>query len=187
MTTNPRVTIALEDGRRIVAELYPEKAPNTVSNFISLANSGYFAGKVFHRAMSGFMIQGGSPTGDGTSKGFPYSIKGEMKNNGFAQNDISHTQGVLSMARLNGLYDSASCQFFIMHGAAGYLDNEYAAFGKVIEGMDVVDAIATSPVTYSSPGAQQPDRLITPVVIKSVTAETFGVVYPEPATLPAVG
>ena len=173
---NPVITITMADGGVITAELYPDKAPNTVNNFISLANSGYFEGKVFHRAVRGFMIQGGSPGGDGMSIGFPYSIKGEFAKNGFRQNDLKHTRGVLSMAR-TGNPDSAGCQFFIMHGDAPHLDGDYAAFGKVTSGMDVVDAIATSPV--------RGDSLIDPPAIKSVTVDTFGIDYPAPVAIPA--
>jgi len=178
----PIATITLEDGGVIKAELYPDKAPNTVNNFISLAKSGYFNGKVFHRAVAGFMIQGGSPTGDGSSAGFPYAIKGEFANNGFP-NDLQHLRGVLSMARLPGRNDSASCQFFIMHADSldppPYgLDGDYATFGKVISGMDVVDRIATSPVIG--------DKLVNKPVIKSVTVDTKGVEYPEPETLPPI-
>jgi len=173
---NPVVTIQIAGGGTIKAELYPDKAPNTVNNFISLAKSGYFSGKVFHRAVQGFMIQGGSPGGDGMSTGFPYSIKGEFAKNGFAKNDLKHSRGVLSMAR-TGYPDSAGCQFFIMHGAAPHLDGDYAAFGMVTSGMDVVDKIATSPVSG--------DTLIDKPVIKSVTVDTLGVDYPAPATIPA--
>jgi len=167
----PQVTITMADGGVIKAELYPDKAPNTVNNFISLANSGYFEGKVFHRAVAGFMIQGGSPNGDGMSTGFPYSIKGEFSGNGFTQNDLLHTRGVLSMAR-TGMPDSAGCQFFIMHADAPHLDGQYAAFGKVTSGMDVVDKIATSPVSG--------DALITKPAIKSVTVDLNGYKFSEP-------
>ncbi|MDR2647400.1 MAG: peptidylprolyl isomerase [Oscillospiraceae bacterium] len=176
---NPIATIKLEDGGVIEVELYPDKAPNTVNNFISLAKSGYYDGKTFHRAMPGFMIQGGSPNGDGLSTGFPYSIKAEFAVAGFTQNDISHTPGVISMARLQSSYDSASTQFFIMHGVADYLDGSYAAFGMVTTGMDVVDAIANSPCDGQF--------LIQQPVIKSITVETFGVNYPEPETIPVNG
>jgi len=169
----------MEGGGVIVAELYPDKAPNTVNNFISLANSGYFEGKVFHRAVSGFMIQGGSPNGTGSSAGFPYRIKGEFANNGFKKNDLKHTRGVLSMAR-TGVPDSAGCQFFVMHGPAPHLDGDYAGFGMVTAGMDVVDKIATSPVT-----GRYNDELVTQPVIKSVTVELNGYKFKEPATLPA--
>ena len=172
----PTITITMEDGGVIKAELYPDKAPNTVNNFISLARSGYFEGKVFHRAVEGFMIQGGSPNGDGMSTGFPYSIKGEFASNGFAQNDLKHTRGVLSMAR-TGYPDSAGCQFFIMHGDAPHLDKDYAAFGKVLTGMDVVDAIATSPVSG--------DTLTNKPAIKSVTVNLNGYEFTEPVTIPA--
>jgi len=175
----PLITIIMEDGGVIKAELYPDKAPNTVNNFISLANSGWFEGKVFHRAVAGMMIQGGSPNGDGMSAGFPYSIKGEFANNGFTQNDLKHTRGVLSMAR-TGIPDSAGCQFFIMHGVYPSLDNEYATFGKVTSGMDVVDKIATSPVT-----GPQRDQLVAKPAIKSVTADLNGYEYAEPVTIPA--
>ena len=173
---NPMITITMEDGGVITAELYPDKAPNTVNNFISLANSGYFEGRVFHRAVAGFMIQGGSPNGDGTSIGFPYSIKGEFAKNGFTQNNLRHTRGVLSMAR-TGIPDSASCQFFIMHGDASHLDGDYAAFGKVTSGMDIVDKIAASPV--------RGDSLIKPPAIKSVTVNLNGYAFTEPVTIPA--
>jgi peptidyl-prolyl cis-trans isomerase B (cyclophilin B) len=176
---NPVVTFTLADGSKIVAELYPDKAPNTVNNFISLVKSGSYDGKVFHRAVSGFMIQGGSPNGSSTSAGFPYAIKGEFANNGFTQNVLKHTAGVLSMARVGGMNDSGSCQFFIMHEDAPYLDNDYAAFGKVIEGMDVVDTIANSPTSDQ--------MLLTPVAIQKATVETFGKTYAEPETLPPVG
>ena len=172
----PVITITMADGGVIIAELYPDKAPNTVNNFISLAKSGYFSGKVFHRAVQGFMIQGGSPGGDGMSVGFPYSIKGEFANNGFTQNNLKHSRGVLSMARTS-MKDSASCQFFIMHAAAPHLDGDYAAFGMVTSGMEVVDKIATSPVSG--------DQLVTPPAIRSVAVDTFGIDYPAPATIPA--
>ena len=172
----PEITIKMAGGGVIKAELYPDKAPNTVNNFISLANSGYFEGRVFHRAVAGMMIQGGSPNGDGLSTGFPYSIKGEFANNGFRQNNLKHTRGVLSMAR-TGDPDSAGCQFFIMHDVYPSLDRQYASFGIVTSGMDVVDKIATSPV--------RGDSLINKPVIKSVTVETFGIDYPAPAAIPA--
>ena len=175
----PLVTITMEDGGVITAELYPDKAPNTVNNFISLANSGYFEGKLFHRAVAGFMIQGGSPNGDGMSTGFPYSIKGEFASNGFKQNDLAHSRGVLSMAR-TGVPDSAGCQFFIMHGDAPHLDGEYAGFGMVTSGMEVVDRIASSPVT----GAYR-DTLVNKPAIKSVTVDLNGYKFSEPVTIPA--
>jgi len=172
----PTVTIMMEDGGVIQAELYPDKAPNTVNNFISLANSGYYEGKVFHRAAPNFMIQGGSPTGDGTSVGFPYSIKGEFANNGFTQNDLKHTPGVLSMAR-TGVKDSASCQFFIMNAVYPSLDNDYAAFGKVTSGMDVVDRIARLPAVNMI--------LVEKPAIKSVKVSLNGYAFSEPVTIPA--
>ncbi len=174
--TNPVVTIKIKDFGTIEVELYPDKAPNTVNNFISLTKSGYFEGKKFHRAIANFMIQGGSPNGDGMSIGFPYAIKGEFSANGFAANTVKHSRGVISMAR-TGVMDSGSCQFFIMHDAAGHLDGQYAAFGRVISGMKVVDKIATAPVNG--------DTLITKPVIESVTVDTKGVDYPEPSTIPA--
>ena len=176
----PVITLTMADGGVIKAELYPDKAPNTVHNFISLAKSGYFEGRVFHRAKAGFMIQGGSPNGDGTSVGFPYSIKGEFAANGFMQNaDLKHTRGVLSMARTNDP-NSAGCQFFIMHADYPSLDGLYASFGKVTSGLDVVDKIVAMPTT-GNPN----DLLITPVAIKSVKVDTFGIDYPAPAAIPA--
>jgi peptidyl-prolyl cis-trans isomerase B (cyclophilin B) len=174
----PVATITLDDGGVIKAELYPDKAPNTVCNFISLAQSGYFAGRVFHRAVEGFMIQGGSPDGTGSSEGFPYSIPGEFSNNNFAQNNIRHTPGVLSMARVGGDNNSASCQFFIMHGESPNLDKDYAAFGIVTKGMDVVDRIANMPTSN--------ETLLTPVTIRSVEVDTFGLNYPAPVAAPSV-
>jgi peptidyl-prolyl cis-trans isomerase B (cyclophilin B) len=171
----PVVTITLEDGGVIKAELYPDKAPNTVNNFISLAKSGYFTGRVFHRAVKAFMIQGGSPDGTGTSAGFPYSIPGEFGSNGFAQNTLPHTPGVLSMARTSDP-DSGGCQFFIMHGTAPFLNGQYAAFGQTISGMEVVDRIANMPVRR--------EQLVNPPVIRSVEAETFGLDYPAPTKTP---
>ncbi|MCL1952380.1 MAG: peptidylprolyl isomerase [Oscillospiraceae bacterium] len=178
----PLVTITMADGGVIQAELYPDKAPNTVNNFISLATSGYFDGKTFHRAAPDFMIQGGSPNGDGLSTGFPYSIKGEFANNGFTKNsDLKHTRGVLSMARIGGMNDSASCQFFIMNADSPSLDGDYATFGKVTSGMDVVDAIA------AGPSSGYPNYILnTPVAIKSVTVDLNGYKPAEPQTLPPV-
>ena len=138
---NPEVTIIMESGSRMIGKLYPDIAPNTVNNFISLANSGYYDGLIFHRVIPGFMIQGGDPTGTGMG-GPGYSIPGEFRSNGF-DNPLAHTLGVLSMAR-SMMPDSAGSQFFIMHDDAPHLDGDYAAFGKVIEGMDVVDGIALS-------------------------------------------
>ena len=146
MAQNPIVTIEMENGDIIKAELYPEIAPNTVKNFISLVKKGYYDGLIFHRVINGFMIQGGCP--DGTGMGGPgYSIKGEFAQNGFA-NDLKHTEGVLSMAR-SMMPDSAGSQFFIMHKNAPHLDGAYAAFGKVIEGQDIVNKIATTQTDYS--------------------------------------
>ena len=169
---NPIVTIEMENGDIMKAELYPEVAPNTVNNFISLVKKGFYDGIIFHRVIEGFMIQGGDP--EGTGMGGPgYSIQGEFNYNGFA-NDLKHTPGVLSMARAMDP-DSAGSQFFIMHEAAPHLDGQYAAFGKIIEGMDVVDAIAT---TKTGPM----DRPVNEQKMKKVTVETFGVEYDEPET-----
>lgn len=170
MAQNPIVTIEMEDGGTIKAELYPEIAPNTVNNFISLINMGYYDGVIFHRVIPGFMIQGGDPKGMGTG-GPGYSIKGEFTRNGF-KNDLKHDRGVLSMARTM-MPNSAGSQFFIMHKNSPHLDGQYAAFGKVLEGMEVVDAIAN---TRRGPN----DKPLTPQVMKKVTVETFGVEYPEP-------
>lgn len=174
MKQNPIVTIELESGDNIKAELYPEVAPNTVNNFISLIRKEFYNGLIFHRVIKGFMLQGGCPDGNGMG-GPGYSIKGEFANNGFEQNKLAHTPGVLSMAR-SMMPDSAGSQFFIMHKAAPHLDGEYAAFGKVIEGMDIVDTIAETPTDYS-------DCPITEQKIKAITVETFGEVYPEPEIL----
>ena len=168
---NPVVTIEMEDGKKIVAELYPDKAPNTVNNFIDLVKSGFYDGIIFHRVISGFMIQGGDPAGVGTG-GPGYTIKGEFALNGFKQNDIKHTRGVLSMARAMNP-NSAGSQFFIMHQNAAYLDGQYAAFGKVIEGMEVVDAIAGVKTDWN-------DKPKTPQVMKKVTVDTFGTEYAKP-------
>ncbi|MCD8096816.1 MAG: peptidylprolyl isomerase [Lachnospiraceae bacterium] len=170
MAQNPVVTFEMEDGGVIKAELYPEIAPNTVNNFLSLVNKGFYDGLIFHRVIEGFMIQGGCPQGTGTG-GPGYSIKGEFSQNRF-QNDLKHTEGVLSMARAM-VPDSAGSQFFIMHKTSPHLDGAYAAFGKVIEGMDVVNRIAEADTDYR-------DKPIVPQVMKKVTAETFGVDYPEP-------
>ena len=170
MAQNPIVTIEMEDGGTIKAELYPEIAPNTVNNFISLINKGYYDGVIFHRVIPGFMIQGGDPKGTGTG-GPGYSIKGEFTRNGF-KNDLKHDRGVLSMARTM-MPNSAGSQFFIMHKNSPHLVGQYAAFGKVLEGMEVVDAIAN---TRRGPN----DKPLTPQVMKKVTVETFGVEYPEP-------
>ena len=170
MSQNPIVTITMEDGSVMKAELYPDIAPNTVNNFISLIKKGFYDGLIFHRVINGFMLQGGDPKGNGTG-GPGYSIKGEFAHNGFT-NDLKHTPGVLSMAR-SMMPDSAGSQFFIMHKTSPHLDGEYAAFGKVTEGMDVVNAIAEVPTDYN-------DRPQVPQVIKSVTVDTQGVDYPEP-------
>ena len=168
--TNPIVTFEMENGDVIKAELYPEIAPNTVRNFISLVQKGFYDGLIFHRVIAGFMIQGGDPKGIGIG-GPGYSIRGEFKQNGF-QNDLKHDRGVLSMARA-GDPNSAGSQFFIMHEAAPHLDGGNAAFGKVIEGIEAVDRIAAVRTDYS-------DRPRTPQVMKRVTVETFGEAYPEP-------
>lgn len=167
---NPIVTITMRNGDVMKAELYPEIAPNTVNNFISLINKGFYNGLTFHRVILGFMLQGGCPDGNGMG-GPGYTIKGEFAHNGF-KNDLKHTEGVLSMAR-SMMPNSAGSQFFIMHKAAPHLDGEYAAFGKIIEGMDVVNKIAAE---QTNPN----DRPIIPQVMQSVTVETFGVTYPEP-------
>lgn len=167
---NPIVTINMEDGGVMKLELYPEIAPVSVNNFISLINKGFYNGVIFHRVIPQFMIQGGDPEGRGTG-GPGYSIKGEFAANGIA-NDLKHTRGVLSMAR-SAAYNSAGSQFFIMHADAPHLDGQYAAFGKLIEGEDVLDAIAavdTNPM----------DKPRTPVVMQTVTVDTFGFEYPEP-------
>ena len=174
MAQNPIVTITMEDGGVIKAELYPEIAPTSVNNFISLINKGFYNGLIFHRVIKGFMIQGGCPEGSGMG-GPGYSIKGEFAQNGF-QNDLKHTAGVLSMAR-SMMPDSAGSQFFIMHKNAPHLDGAYAAFGKVTEGMDVVNRIAETSTDSGS------DRPYENQVMKSVTVETFGVEYPEPEKL----
>lgn len=170
MKQNPVVTFTMYDGSVMKAELYPEIAPNTVNNFLSLVNSGFYNGIIFHRVIEGFMIQGGDPTG--TGRGGPgYAIKGEFKSNGF-NNTLKHTRGVLSMAR-SMMPDSAGSQFFIMHDVAPHLDGQYAAFGKLIEGFDVLDAIATTDTDYSDRPKQEQK-------IKTVTAETFGENYSQP-------
>ena len=171
MAQNPVVTITMENGGVIKAELYPGIAPTTVNNFLSLAGKGFYDGLIFHRVIPGFMIQGGDPQGTGMG-GPGYSIKGEFRRNGFKENTLRHTAGVLSMARAQKP-DSAGSQFFIMHKDAPHLDGSYAAFGKVVEGMDVVDAIASVETDYS-------DRPMDDQRIASMTVDTFGVVYPEP-------
>lgn len=170
---NPVVTFTMENGDVMKAELYPDVAPNTVNNFVSLVKKGFYDGLIFHRIIAGFMIQGGDP--DGTGMGGPgYSIKGEFASNGF-KNDLKHTRGVLSMAR-SMRPDSAGSQFFIMHQNAPHLDGDYAAFGKLIEGEDVLDKIAGVDTDYS-------DRPRKPQVMNTVTVETFGEEYPEPEKL----
>ena len=168
--SNPIVTIEMENGGIIKAELYPDVAPNTVNNFVSLVNKGFYDGVIFHRVIEGFMIQGGDPKGTGTG-GPGYSIKGDFNANGF-KNDLKHEKGVLSMARAMNP-NSAGSQFFIMHEVAPHLDGQYAAFGKVIEGLDVVDAIATTRVDYNDK-PRETQRM------KKVTVDTFGEEYPEP-------
>ena len=167
---NPIVTIEMENGDIIKAELYPAIAPNTVNNFIFLANMGFYDDTIFHRVISGFMIQGGDPQGIGTG-GPGYTIKGEFSRNGF-KNELKHEAGVLSMAR-SMLPNSAGSQFFIMHKNAPHLDGSYAAFGKVIEGMDVVNKIATTPTDSS-------DKPLEDQKIKKMTVDTHGVKFPEP-------
>ena len=166
--SNPIVTIEMENGGVIKAELYPEIAPNTVANFVTLVQAGFYNGLIFHRVIPGFMIQGGDPQGTGMG-GPGYSIKGEFARNGFKQNNLRHSRGVLSMAR-SMMPNSAGSQFFIMHANAPHLDGDYAAFGKVTEGMDVVDAIANTPTGFQ-------DRPVTEQRIKTATVDTFGETY----------
>ncbi len=170
MNKNPIVTFEMENGKTMKAELYPEIAPNTVNNFISLINKGFYNGVIFHRVIPGFMIQGGDPEGTGVG-GPDYSIKGEFSSNGF-KNDLKHDKGVLSMARTM-VPDSAGSQFFIMVEKAPHLDGQYAAFGKVIEGIEEADRIVSVKTDYN-------DKPKEPQVMKTVTVETFGVEYPEP-------
>ena len=172
--SNPIVTITMEDGRIMRGELYPEKAPNTVNNFISLANKGFYDGLTFHRVIPGFMIQGGCPDGNGMG-GPGYDIRGEFSGNGFAQNDLKHTTGVLSMARTMAP-NSAGSQFFVMVAPAPHLDGQYAAFGKITEGQDV--AIDISRVQRN----MMNDMPKKPVVMASVRVDTQGVDYPAPET-----
>lgn len=177
---NPIVTIQMEDGGIIKIELYPEKAPETVNNFISLINKKFYDGLFFHRTIPGFMAQGGDP--EGTGMGGPgYGIKGEFSENG-VKNDISHKRGVISMARSN-MPNSAGSQFFIVTDDSEFLDGKYAAFGCVTEGMEVVDKIVKTRVITRSPFGGGKDRPVEPPVMKSVTVETFGVVYDEPNKL----
>lgn len=170
---NPIVTITMEDGSIMKAELYPDIAPESVNNFISLIKKHFYDGVIFHRVIQNFMIQGGDPEGTGCG-GPGYCIKGEFKSNGF-QNDLKHTEGVLSMARTM-IPDSAGSQFFIMHKTSPHLDGEYAAFGKIIEGMETVNAIAKTATNYA-------DRPLQDQRIKTMTVDTFGVDYPEPNKL----
>ena len=170
MAQNPIVTITMESGDVMKAELYPEIAPVSVNNFISLIQKNYYDGLIFHRVIKGFMIQGGCPEGSGMG-GPGYTIPGEFNQNGF-KNDLKHTEGVLSMARAMHP-DSAGSQFFIMHKTSPHLDGAYAAFGKVTEGMDIVNKIAEVPTNFS-------DRPLEEQKIKSMTVDTFGVEYPEP-------
>lgn len=170
---NPIVTITMENGDVMKAELYPDIAPNTVHNFISLVNKGFYNGLIFHRVINGFMLQGGCPDGNGMG-GPGYSIKGEFSQNGVS-NEFKHAPGVLSMARSMSP-NSAGSQFFIMHKAAPHLDGAYAAFGKITEGMDVVNKIADESTDSN-------DRPVAEQKIASMTADTFGQEYPEPETL----
>lgn len=170
---NPIVTFTMENGDVMKAELYPDVAPNTVNNFISLVKKGFYDGLIFHRVIAGFMIQGGDPEGSGMG-GPGYSIKGEFNYNG-VENNLKHSRGVLSMARAQHP-DSAGSQFFIMHADAPHLDGQYAAFGKLVEGEDVLDSIASIDTDWSN-------RPRTPQVMKTVTVDTFGVDYAEPETL----
>ena len=173
MSQNPIVTITMENGDVMKAELYPDIAPNTVNNFISLIRKGFYDGTIFHRVISGFMLQGGDP--EGTGMGGPgYSIKGEFSSNGH-ENNLKHEPGVLSMARTM-IPDSGGSQFFIMHKTSPHLDGDYAAFGKVTEGLEIVDKIAGVETDYM-------DKPLADQVMKTVTVETFDVDYPEPVTL----
>ena len=166
--SNPIVTITMDDGGVITAELYPEYAPNTVANFVELAGKGFYDGLIFHRVIAGFMIQGGCPNGNGMG-GPGYSIKGEFAANGFKQNTLKHTRGVLSMARAMNP-NSAGSQFFIMHADAPHLDGQYAAFGRVTDGMDVVDRIAQTRTGFQ-------DRPVSEQRIKSIAVDTKGESY----------
>lgn len=170
MSQNPIVTVTLANEKQIKIELYPEIAPNTVNNFISLVQKNYYDGLIFHRVIKGFMIQGGCPNGNGMG-GPGYGIKGEFLMNG-VQNNLKHEAGVLSMARAQNP-NSAGSQFFLMHKNSPHLDGQYAGFGKVIEGLEIVDEIAQVKTDFS-------DRPLEPQVIKSMTVETFGETYPEP-------
>jgi len=165
---NPIVTFEMENGHTITAELYPEIAPNTVANFVNLVESGFYNGLIFHRVIPGFMIQGGDPQGTGMG-GPGYTIRGEFARNGFRENNLRHKRGVLSMAR-SMMPNSAGSQFFIMHANAPHLDGDYAAFGKVTDGLDVVDQIADTPTGFQ-------DRPVQEQKIKCATVETFGEKY----------
>ena len=173
MAQNPIVTITMQNGDVIQLELYPDIAPISVNNFISLINRKFYDGLIFHRVIRGFMIQGGCPSGTGMG-GPGYSIKGEFAANG-VENNLKHTEGVLSMARAMQP-DSAGSQFFIMHKNSPHLDGSYAAFGKVIEGMDIVNKIAETATDYN-------DRPLEPQIMEKVEVDTFGVTYPEPEKL----
>lgn len=170
MNNNPIVTFEMKNGDVFYVELYPDVAPNTVNNFISLVKKGFYNGLCFHRVIEGFMIQGGDPKGNGTG-GPGYTIRGEFSKNGF-KNDLKHKRGVISMAR-SMMPNSAGSQFFIMHADAPHLDGQYAAFGQVIDGMDVIDKIAEVNVDYN-------DKPLRDQVIKTVTVDTNGVEYDEP-------
>ncbi|WP_123042387.1 peptidylprolyl isomerase [Cohnella candidum] len=175
---NPVVTIEMDNGHTIKLELFPDIAPNTVNNYISLIKKGFYDGTIFHRVMPGFMIQGGDPNGNGTG-GPGYSIKGEFTANGF-QNDLKHKRGILSMARKSQPLDSAGSQFFIMVADAPSLDGQYAAFGNVLEGMDTVDEIVNQKIDPSDPYGTMP---LKPMAIKKMTVDTKGVEYKEPETI----
>ncbi len=170
MNNNPIVTFEMKDGDVFYVELYPDVAPNTVNNFISLVKKGFYNGLCFHRVIEGFMIQGGDPKGNGTG-GPGYTIRGEFSKNGF-KNDLKHKRGVISMAR-SMMPNSAGSQFFIMHADAPHLDGQYAAFGQVVDGMDIIDKIAEVNVDYN-------DKPLRDQVIKTVTVDTNGVEYDEP-------
>ena len=170
--SNPIVRIELESGQIMSGELYPEKAPNTVSNFIALANSGFYDGLIFHRVIPGFMIQGGDPEGSGMG-GPGYAIRGEFSGNGFEKNDLKHTLGVLSMARSMSP-DSAGSQFFIMVGDAPHLDGQYAAFGKITENAEAAVEISRVPRSMMN------DKPKKPQVMKSIRVDSLGEEYPEP-------
>jgi len=177
--TNPVVTIEMDNGGIIKIELFPKVAPNTVNNFISLIQQGFYDGTIFHRVIPGFMIQGGDP--EGTGMGGPgYAIKGEFSANGF-ENNLKHTRGVLSMARKSEPLDSAGSQFFIMVADAPHLDKLYASFGSVVEGMDTVDAIVEQQIDPNDPAGTRP---LNPMAIKKMTVDTKGVTYDKPETIP---